>query len=161
MLSFNGIKVLSLYRKTVLIIINILVFVMLLTLLGAVVGLLIDFLSVLKLLIGVAPKNLIGVHHTLMSKLGHTLVVDILSVFILIELFRTFTDYLQINRIRLSILAEFGFVFVLRDVFIGLYANKLAGLDLIALSVVLAVLAGTRILAGAFPPKEQKGTAEI
>lgn len=154
MLSFNEIKILSLYKKSVLIIINVLIFVMLLTLIGAVIGLLIDFFSALELLVGAAPKNPVDIPHALISKLGHTLVVDILSVFILIELFRTFTDYLQINRIRLSVLAEFGFVFVLRDIFIGLYANKLSGLDLIALSVVLAVLAGTRVLAGAFPPKE-------
>lgn len=153
MLSFSEVKILSLYKRIVLLIINVLIFVMLLTLIGAVVGLLFDFFNAFKILSDAVPANPTNIPHTLISKLGHTLVVDILSVFILIELFRTFTDYLQINRIRLSVLAEFGFVFVLRDIFIGLYANKITGLELIALSIVLAVLAGTRIMAGAFPPK--------
>ncbi|WP_420909765.1 phosphate-starvation-inducible PsiE family protein [Acidiferrobacter thiooxydans] len=53
--------------------------------------------------------------HDLVKATGQHLVSDVLSVFILIELFRSFTDYLEFHRIRLQVLAEVGFVFVLRE----------------------------------------------
>lgn len=153
MVPLKKITPLPIYKKIVCIIINFLIFIMLLTLLGAIAGLIVDYFSTINTLIHSVPPNPLHTSHTLISNLGHTLVVDILSVFILIELFRTFTDYLEVHRIRLSVLAEFGFVFILRDIFIGLYADKIAWQEIVSLSVVLAVLAATRILSSAFPPK--------
>ena len=129
-----------------------LIFIMLATLLGAIAGLVFDYADAIKLL----SKSVAGrgtfASHTLIKATGQRLVSDVLSVFILIELFRSFTDYLEFHRIRLQVLAEVGFVFVLREVFVGLYANHLNWRDLLALGVLLAVLAATRVLATRFPP---------
>ena len=82
-----------------------LIFIMLATLLGAIAGLVLDYFAAIKLLIeavqGMGPMA----SHDLVKATGQHLVSDVLSVFILIELFRSFTDYLEFHRIRLQVLA--------------------------------------------------------
>jgi uncharacterized membrane protein (DUF373 family) len=75
------------------------------------------------------------------------LVIDVLSVFVLIELFRTFTDYLEFQRIRVRILSEVGIAFVLRDIFIGLYNHSLDWTLILAMTGLLAVLVAARLTA--------------
>ncbi|MBW8067719.1 MAG: hypothetical protein GJU73_09780, partial [Ferrovum sp.] len=84
-----------------------------------------------------------------------TLVESILSVFVLIELFRSFTDYLEFHRLRLRVISEVAIVFVLRDVFIGLYSHSLEWRDILALSLLIAVLVGTRVASLFFPPPQE------
>ena len=49
-------------------------------------------------------------------------------------------------------LSEVAIVFVLRELFIGLYAHRMGPLDLFATAVLLAVLIGARIAAVYFAP---------
>jgi uncharacterized membrane protein (DUF373 family) len=77
-------------------------------------------------------------------------VIDVLSVFVLIELFRTFTDYLEFHRIRLRVLAEVGIAFVLREIFIGLYNHNIGWPEILALTALLAVLFAGRITSAVF-----------
>ncbi len=130
-----------------------LIFIMLATLLGAIGGLVFDYMTAIKLLYESVGHMSTIAAHDLIKETGQHLVSDVLSVFILIELFRSFSDYLEFHRIRLHVLAEVGFVFVLREVFVGLYANQLNWRDLLALGGLLAVLAATRVLATRFPPR--------
>ena len=130
-----------------------LIFIMLATLLGAIAGLIFDYFAAIKLLIEAVQGMGTMASHDLVKATGQHLVSDVLSVFILIELFRSFTDYLEFHRIRLQVLAEVGFVFVLREVFVGLYAHHLDWQDLLALGLLLAILGGTRVLATRFPPR--------
>ena len=130
-----------------------LIFIMLATLLGAIGGLIFDYVTAIKLLYESVGSMSTVAAHDLIKMTGQHLVSDVLSVFILIELFRSFSDYLEFHRIRLHVLAEVGFVFVLREVFVGLYANQLNWQDLLALGALLAVLAATRVLATRFPPR--------
>ncbi len=131
----------------------VLIFIMLATLLGAIAGLVFDYVAAIKLLSASVHSLGTLASHDLIKATGQHLVSDVLSVFILIELFRSFTDYLEFHRIRLHVLAEVGFVFVLREVFIGLYARQLNWQDLLALGVLLAILGGTRVLATRFSPR--------
>ncbi len=130
-----------------------LIFIMLATLLGAIGGLIFDYMTAIKLLSESVGSMSTVAAHDLIKVTGQHLVSDVLSVFILIELFRSFSDYLEFHRIRLHVLAEVGFVFVLREVFVGLYANQLNWQDLLSLGGLLAVLAATRVLATRFPPR--------
>ncbi len=132
-------RILRFYGKILDLIVIALIFVMLLTLFAAVAGLVLDlWATALALRQEAAVQNL---------------VTDVLSVFVLIELFRTFTDYLEFHRIRLRVLSEVAIVFVLREIFIGLYAHRMAAPEILAIAVLLAVLVAARVAAVYFAPR--------
>ncbi len=83
--------------------------------------------------------------HGLIDSVARDLVIDVLSVFVLIELFRTFTDYLEFHRIRLRVLSEVGIAFILREIFIGLYNHNIEWAEILSLTALLAVLVAARI----------------
>lgn len=142
---------LTLYTRALDLIVIVLVFVLLLTLIGALLGLALDFASAATALrTGVTTHSLA---HGVVDAIDRELVIDVLSVFVLIELFRTFTDYLEFQRVRLSVLAEVGIAFILREIFIGLYDRGINWLDILALAALLAVLVAARIAAVQFPPR--------
>ncbi|MGC2047152.1 MAG: phosphate-starvation-inducible PsiE family protein [Gallionella sp.] len=146
------------YNRILDVIVTVLIIVMLLTLMGAVAGLLLDFVSAAKALYsGVKTHNLaLGI----VDSIDRELVIDVLSVFVLIELFRTFTDYLEYHRVRLRILSEVGIAFILREIFIGLYDHSMDWSQILSLSVLLAVLVTTRIASVQFPPRQSQQTSE-
>ncbi|WP_308389550.1 phosphate-starvation-inducible PsiE family protein [Acidithiobacillus sp. AMEEHan] len=131
--------VIRFYGRMLDFVITILIFLMLVTLLYAVWS-----------LIGDVYAAFFSLHQ---EEVISSLVSDVLSVFVLIELFRTFTDYLEYHRIRLRVLAEVAIVFILRELFIGLYAHRLGPLDLLATAALLAVLVAARVAAIQFVPK--------
>jgi len=146
-------KALLVYGRILDVIVTILVFVMVLTLLGAVVGLVIDFLAVASSFGSAVSSH--NIAHGIVDGIDRQLVIDVLSVFVLIELFRTFTDYLEFRRVRLRVLAEVGVAFVLREIFIGLYDHSLNWTEILAFSVLLAVLVTARIAAVQFQANEK------
>src|ERR1700758_1980807 len=76
---------LQLYTRALDLIVAVLVFVMLLTLMGAVAGLVLDFISAASALrSGVSTHSLA---HGFVDALDRELVIDVLSAFVLIELF--------------------------------------------------------------------------
>jgi uncharacterized membrane protein (DUF373 family) len=146
-------KALQVYGRILDVIVTILVFVMVLTLLGAVAGLVIDFLSAASSFGNAVSSH--NIAHGIVDGIDRQLVIDVLSVFVLIELFRTFTDYLEFRRVRLRVLAEVGVAFVLREIFIGLYDHSLNWTEILAFSVLLAVLVTARIAAVQFQANEK------
>lgn len=130
---------------------------------GRIIDVIVVFLILVMLVtLGVAFIGVLYDLYDALSNLRHevaiqTLVISILSVFVLIELFRTFTDYLEFHRIRLRVLTEVAIVFILRDIFIGLYSHNLSWQDILALAVLLAVLVTARIASVYFTPGN-KGT---
>ena len=50
-----------------------------------------------------------------------TIISDVLSLFILIELSRSLADYFECNRLRLTFIVDAGIVFVLREIMIKLF----------------------------------------
>jgi uncharacterized membrane protein (DUF373 family) len=147
---FMKIKSLRVYRKILDGIVAALVFIMLLTLMGAVVGLLFDFIGAINAVRAGVPTHTLS--HGLIDSVARDLVIDVLSVFVLIELFRTFTDYLEFQRIRLRVLAEVGIAFVLREIFIGLYNHSIEWAEILALTALLSVLVAARITSVMFQP---------
>jgi uncharacterized membrane protein (DUF373 family) len=145
-------RALLFYSQILDVIVSIVIFVMLLTLVGAVGGLFIDFLSAADALRGGIRTHSLALG--LVDSIDRELVVDVLSVFVLIELFRTFMDYIEFQRVRLRVLAEVGIAFILREIFIGLYAQGINWMEILALSVLLAVLVGARIAAVVYQPRE-------
>lgn len=149
-------RTLTFYGKLLDLIVIALIFVMLLTLLGALVGLAYDFAVAVSTLREAAAVQGLTHIHGLVEDLGQGLVIDVLSTFVLIELFRTFTDYLEFHRLRLRVLAEVGIVFVLREMFIGLYAHRMDSTELLAIAALLAVLVAARVAAVQFPPRHNE-----
>ncbi|NDU85023.1 MAG: hypothetical protein G3H99_00185 [Ferrovum sp.] len=112
---------------------------------------------VMLVTLGVALFSVLNDLYEALRNLRHeiaiqTLVESILSVFVLIELFRSFTDYLEFHRLRLRVITEVAIVFVLRDVFIGLYSHSLDWRDLLAFSFLIGVLIAARIASVFFTP---------
>jgi len=141
---------LRIYGKILDVIVTSLIFVMVLTLVGALIGLVLDFISAVN-----AFHEAVSTHnlaHGLVDGIDRELVIDVLSVFVLIELFRTFTDYLEYRRVRLRVLAEVGIAFILREIFIGLYDHSINSNEVLSFSVLLAVLVTARIAAVKFQP---------
>ena len=147
-------RALATYGRILDVIVTILIIIMLLTLMGAVAGLLLDFVSAANALYSGAKTHDIAVG--IVDSIDRELVVDVLSVFVLIELFRTFTDYLEFHRVRLRILSEVGIAFILREIFIGLYGHSIDWRQILALSVLLAVLVGARIASVKFQPPQSQ-----
>ena len=131
-------KIIQYYGLVIDIIIMILILVMLVTLFVALASVVVELYQALT-----------NLRHDMAIQ---TLVTSILSVFVLIELFRSFTDYLEYHRIRLRIVAEVAIVFILRDIFIGLYNHQLSWQDIIALAILVAVLVGARLVAIKYSP---------
>ncbi len=127
---------------------------------GIIIDVIVVFLILVMLVtLGVAFIGVLNDLYEALSNLRHevaiqTLVTSILSVFVLIELFRSFTDYLEFHRIRLRVLTEVAIVFILRDIFIGLYNHTLLWQDLLALGFLLAVLIAGRVAAIRFGPEK-------
>ncbi|MBW8067289.1 MAG: hypothetical protein GJU73_07560, partial [Ferrovum sp.] len=101
-LGFKG-RILRIYGSMIDLIVVFLIMVMLITLGVALFSVLVDLYDALR-----------NLRHEIAIQ---TLVESILSVFVLIELFRSFTDYLEFHRLRLRVISEVAIVFVLRDVF--------------------------------------------
>jgi len=75
------------------------------------------------------------------------LVTDILGMIVVLELFRGLVDYLELHRVRLTLIADVTLVFVLREVMILLYQHKLAWQEMLSMSILIAVLGGLRTMA--------------
>ncbi len=86
----------------------------------------------------------------------HTVVTDILTFLVIIELFRSFIDYFESHRFRLNTMIDPAIVFVIRELIVKLYENQ--GLDFEALSgfgVLILCLGLVRTLAVRFSPGEE------
>jgi len=83
------------------------------------------------------------------------LIVDVLTFFVLIELIRMFTSYIEHRRVKLSIMAELGAVFVLRELFLILYTRHYSWETLIAFSILLISVGVVRTLAVVYSPTEE------
>jgi len=82
------------------------------------------------------------------------LIVNVLDVFVLIELFSTFTAYVKTHHVRLTQLLDVTVVFTLRELLVKLYANALSPGKMIGLCVVVILLVLARSLTGLISPKE-------
>lgn len=87
------------------------------------------------------------------------IIADVLSLFILIELSRSLVDYFEVNRLRLTFIVDAGIVFVLREIMIQLFQDKLEPQEIYALSALLLVLGMLRIVSTLVHLKGAKGWA--
>ena len=85
--------------------------------------------------------------------------VEILSVFVFIELFHSLSEYMRYKRIRVTTLVDASLAFVLREVWIGMYGGDIGWQRLLALAAMILALGGVRTLAVVFSPSERNADA--
>jgi uncharacterized membrane protein (DUF373 family) len=82
-----------------------------------------------------------------------SLLGSVLSIFVLIELFRSIIDYFEAHRLKITLITETALVFLLREVMIGVYQAKLPPAELMALAVLIFVIGAIRTAAVVFSPE--------
>ena len=83
----------------------------------------------------------------------NSLLTDILSMFVVMELFRTIIEYFEIHRLRITFIIDGALVFILREIMVGIYQHKMSATETISLAVLLLVIGVIRTLAIVHSPK--------
>lgn len=114
------------------------------------------FILALGLLKVLYPLNLLFDLHFIDLDLSRT-VTDILTFLVMIELFRSFIEYLKVKRIRLHSMIDPAIIFIIRELIVMLYSHtSLTGSTLLGFAALLLSLGGIRTLAVLFSPEEDR-----
>ncbi|WP_319506135.1 phosphate-starvation-inducible PsiE family protein [uncultured Methanolobus sp.] len=84
-------------------------------------------------------------------------VYSVLTIFVLIDLFKAFSDYHVHERIRLTYVSDATIMIVLREVTVLIYSHEFESELLLVFSALLLVLGIIRAIAVKFPPSENSG----
>lgn len=84
-----------------------------------------------------------------------TLITEILTFFVLIELAKAFTEYLEFRRVRLHIMAELASIFVLRELLITLYKQNFTWEILFGFAALILALGAVRTVAVKYNPRRE------
>ncbi|MDG6244641.1 MAG: phosphate-starvation-inducible PsiE family protein [Methanolobus sp.] len=79
-------------------------------------------------------------------------VVSVLTIFVLIDLFKTFIDYREHKRIRLTYITDATILIVLREIAAGVYTHHIEYEFIISISVLLVALGFIRLIATKYSP---------
>ncbi|MEJ2397404.1 MAG: phosphate-starvation-inducible PsiE family protein [Gammaproteobacteria bacterium] len=131
------------YDITIDVIVYGLILLMLATLIFAFIDVLVD---IIHLIPGLTKIKLDDVEF-------RDMVVSVLDVFVVIELFSIFINYVKTHRIRLSLLIDVTAVFILREMIIKIYGKIAATEQLLVLALLLIVIVSARSITGRLPPK--------
>jgi len=82
------------------------------------------------------------------------IVTNVLTLFIVIEFFKTFADYSRHERIKLTDITDVTILIAMREVTVGLYSRSLGFETIFALSALLLVLGVIRVLAVRYSPEK-------
>jgi uncharacterized membrane protein (DUF373 family) len=74
-----------------------------------------------------------------------TIVTDILSTFVVIELMRSIVGYFEVHRLDLTFIIDAAVVFLLREVMIGVYGQAFDGGQLAGIAGLLLVVGAFRL----------------
>jgi uncharacterized membrane protein (DUF373 family) len=112
------------------------------------------YILLLALIVGMA-KTLLDIRFIIFESLesGFThMVTSVLTVFIVIDLFKAFVDYHEHDRIKLTDITDATILIVLREIAVGLYSQKFGYEFILSLAVLLLVLGIMRVLAVTYSP---------
>ncbi len=82
------------------------------------------------------------------------IVTNVLTLFIVIEFFKTFVDYSKHERIKLTDITDVTILIAMREITVGLYSKSLGFETIFALSALLFVLGVIRVLAVRYSPEK-------
>ncbi|WP_020161910.1 phosphate-starvation-inducible PsiE family protein [Cycloclasticus pugetii] len=75
------------------------------------------------------------------------IITDVLTLYVLIELSRSITDYFISHKLKISLIIDAAIVFIIREILIALFKHKIDPSMLYALSTFLFVLGALRTAA--------------
>jgi uncharacterized membrane protein (DUF373 family) len=80
---------------------------------------------------------------------GHyiDIIEDVLTLYVMVELSRSLTDYFETHKLRLTFIVDASLVFVLREILIGLFKHELPSDMIYAYSALVLVLGIVRTAA--------------
>jgi uncharacterized membrane protein (DUF373 family) len=81
------------------------------------------------------------------------IVSSVLTIFVLIDLFKTFVDYREHKEIRLTYVTDATILIVMREITAGVYAQRFDYQFILGMSVLLLTLGIIRALTVKYPPK--------
>jgi uncharacterized membrane protein (DUF373 family) len=122
---------LAVFNKTVAAIFGVMMLVIILALIIGVVELFADI------------RNLIIEHKLRADYLE--IIYDVLTLFVIIELMRSISEYFNSRRLRMTFIADAAIVFVLREVMIKIFEHKIDPDEMYALSVLILALTVLRV----------------
>ncbi|WP_370574504.1 phosphate-starvation-inducible PsiE family protein [Methanomethylovorans sp.] len=79
-------------------------------------------------------------------------VANVITIFILIDLFKTFVDYREHEEIRLTYVTDATILIVMREIAAGIYAQKFDYQFTLGMSIMLLTLGAIRALAVKYQP---------
>ncbi len=82
------------------------------------------------------------------------IVTNVLTLFIVIEFFKTFADYSKHERIKLTDITDVTILIAMREVTVGLYSRSFGFEMIFALAALLFVLGVIRVLAVRYSPEK-------
>jgi len=114
------------------------------------------YILLLALIVGMA-KTLLDIRFIIFESLEsgfNHMVTSVLTVFIVIDLFKAFVDYHEHDRIKLTDITDATILIVLREIAVGLYSQKFGYEYVLSLSVLLLVLGIMRVLTITYSPSK-------
>ncbi len=128
----------KIFKKITDSIVTIVLYVLLLTLIAGMLRVLLDIRSV-------AIDSMEGGFNKI--------VTNVLTLFIVIEFFKTFADYSKHERIKLTDITDVTILIAMREVTVGLYSKTFGYEIIFALSALLLVLGVIRVMAVRYSPE--------
>lgn len=119
------------------------------------VTIIILYILLLALIVGVI-NILLAIKSILFGTLGGgfgQIVSSVLTIFVLIDLFKTFVDYREHKEIRLTYVTDATILIVMREITAGIYAQRFDYQFILGMSVLLLTLGIIRALTVKYPPK--------
>jgi uncharacterized membrane protein (DUF373 family) len=129
----------KIFKKITDSIVTVVLYVLLLTLIAGMLRILLDIPSV-----------------TIDSLEGgfNKIVTNVLTLFIVIEFFKTFADYSKFERIKLTDITDVTILIAMREVTVGLYSRSFGYEIIFSLSALLLVLGVIRVMAVKYSPEK-------
>jgi uncharacterized membrane protein (DUF373 family) len=112
------------------------------------------YILLLALIVGMV-KTLLEIRFIIFESLENGfnhMVTSVLTVFIVIDLFKAFVDYHEHDRIKLTDITDATILIVMREIAVGLYSQKFEYEFVLSLATLLLVLGIMRVLAIQYSP---------
>lgn len=117
------------------------------------------YILLIALVVGMA-KTLLDIRFILVESLENGfnhMLTSVLTVFIVIDLFKAFVDYHENDRIKLTDITDATILIVMREVAIGLYSQEFDYKFILSLALLLLVLGILRVMAVKYSPTKIPG----
>ncbi|WP_321429734.1 phosphate-starvation-inducible PsiE family protein [uncultured Methanolobus sp.] len=89
------------------------------------------------------------------------IVSGVLTIFVLIDLFKTFVDYREHEEIRITYVTDATILIVMREIAVGVYVQRFDYQFILGMSILLLTLGVIRALAVKYPPIKSSHQAII